>query len=235
MRLPFLLLVALPLEFVQADSGSCGNLHTIEGVTPRHGCWSQHYWNTFWEIRQNFCSRSVQAPPNQKLVWDWTKHEAHGQTVLQPGMTNSRCWDAFWDIIWRCFDSANAGTAGNGATHETGEWTTDNTQKEWYWLWGNTHDASGWCLGCESGCQRRRSLNVQPMKKYLPTEWEAERVISTEEQAAIDAGLATDHRKRLGIKSSQNWSGQCGGLNSQGRLWRNDRGGKVLKLVYIGI
>ncbi|KAJ2983877.1 hypothetical protein NQ176_g364 [Zarea fungicola] len=136
MHSTLLLVMALPFQLAQADTGTCGALHG--GVNGLDGCWQQHYWNTFWEIRQDFCSKSVQAPSDQKFIWDWTKSEAHGQTVLQPGMTNSRCWDAFWDIIWRCFDSASAGDTRDGTTHETGEWTTDVTEKEWYWLWGNT-------------------------------------------------------------------------------------------------
>lgn len=198
---PLLPLLALALELVKADSGTCGALHTIDGTNGGDGCWKQHYWDTFWEIRQDFCSKSVRAPPNEKLIWDWKKFEAHGQTVLQPGMTNSRCWDAFWDIIWRCFDSDSADTVDDGRTHDTGQWTTDNTQKEWYWLWGNTDH--GWCGGCGDQCRHKRSLNMQPMKRYLPAEWEAVRTISTGEQAAIDAGLATDHRKRLGVASNQ--------------------------------
>ncbi|KAJ2983927.1 hypothetical protein NQ176_g351 [Zarea fungicola] len=201
MRSSTFLLSSLPYGFVQADAGNCGALHTIDGVNALHGCWRQHYWNTFWEIRQDFCSKAVQAPSNQKLVWDWTKYEAHGQLILQPGMTNSRCWDALWDIIWRCFDSANANTEADGATHETGQWTTDDTQKEWYWLWGNT--SGGWCSGCQKGCQKR-SLNEEPMRRYNPAEWEATRHVSAEEQAAIDAGNATDHRERLGVTANQN-------------------------------
>ncbi|KAJ2982017.1 hypothetical protein NQ176_g1662 [Zarea fungicola] len=199
MRSPLLLLLTLPFELARADSGQCGALHTVDGVNALHGCWRQHYWDTFWEIRQDFCSKFVQAPPNEKFVWNWNKFEAQGQIALQPGMTNSRCWDAMWDIIWRCFDSANAGSVHDGSTHETGQWTTDVTEKEWYWLWGNT--SGGWCSGCESGCQKKRSLSLQPMKKYSPAEWEATRQISAEEQAAIDAGLATDHKKRLGVAS----------------------------------
>lgn len=197
----FLLLAALPFQVARADSGTCGALHTADGVNAAHGCWSQHSWDIFWGIRQNMCSKSVQAPSNQKLIWDWTKDEAHGQIALQPGMTNSRCWDAFWDIIWSCFDSQKADTVGDGVTHETGQWTTDVTQKEWYWLYGRT--SAGWCTGCEKACQKKRSLNVQPMRRYDPAEWEAIRQISADEQAAIEAGNATDHRKRLGIFSSQ--------------------------------
>ncbi|KAJ2979508.1 hypothetical protein NQ176_g3211 [Zarea fungicola] len=200
MRSPLFLLSALPFGFVRAGSWGCGNLHTVDGVNALHGCWQQHYWDTFWEIRQDFCGKSVQAPPDQTFVWNWDKREAQGQTVLKPGMKNSRCWDAFWDIIWKCFDSAKANTEADGATHEDGQWTTDSTNKEWYWLWGNT--SGGWCSGCSSGCQKKRSLNLEPMKRYTPAEWEEIREISAEEQAAIDAGLATDHRKRLGIAST---------------------------------
>ncbi|KAJ2970640.1 hypothetical protein NQ176_g8091 [Zarea fungicola] len=200
MRLQLLPLVALSLEFAQADSGTCGTLHTIDGTNGGDGCWKRHYWETFWTIREDFCSQSIRAGDGP-YVWKWTKFEAQGQITLQPHMTNSRCWDAFYDIIFRCFDSDRAGATNDGQTHETGQWTTDNTQKEWYWLWGNTRD--GWCLGCGDGCKNKRSLDMEPMKRYSPAEWEAIRTISAAEQAAIDAGLATDHRKRLGISSNQ--------------------------------
>ncbi|KAJ2977998.1 hypothetical protein NQ176_g4059 [Zarea fungicola] len=198
MRSPLLILLAMPFELAQADSGQCGAQHG--GVNGLDGCWKQSYWDGLWAIRQNACNQFLQAPSNDRMIRDWSSFAGHGQMTLQPGMTNSRCWDAFWDIIWRCFDSARAGTIGNGVTHETGQWTTDVTEKEWYWLWGNT--GNGWCTTCSHGC-KKRSLDEGPMKRYSPAEWEAARQISAEEQAAIDAGLATDHRKRLNVTSDQ--------------------------------
>lgn len=58
------------------------------------------------------------------------------QQQLQPGDVNVHCFDAMNDIFNDCIMNGYA----------TGTWTTDPTNKEWYWGWMNPQDMEYDCI-----------------------------------------------------------------------------------------
>ena len=136
---------------VKAGILNCQNLFSIDGQTA-DGCWSQDAWDDFWNLRNDLCSKTYQAGGGT-YTFTLNGWAAQLQMVLQPGMTNEHCYDAFADLINTCFNTAIRTNpefpSNDGTTYQTGTWATDPSLREWYWMDVYT-GGSGWKTGCNT-------------------------------------------------------------------------------------